>query len=146
MAVDTAMIMRHMDRLMYIHMDMGRSAAADMSTMRVNMKRHVETVITMNRRGMGKVAIIMNMRRMTPGNTIIGMSTGICMNMEESAGAGMIMITGIRMNMEKSAGAGMIMSTGIRMNMEKNVAAGMIMRAILMNIQGVRWKIMRSTM
>lgn len=110
MAVDTAMIMRHMDRLMYIHMDMGRSAAADMSTMRVNMKRYVEAAITTSRRGMGKAAIIMNMRRMTPGSTIIDMSMGI------------------HMNMEKSAAAGMITST------------------ILMNIQSVRWKTMRSTM
>nr|WP_288860740.1 hypothetical protein [uncultured Faecalicatena sp.] len=75
------------------------------------MNRHVETVITMNRRGMGKVAIIMNMRRMTPGNTIIGM--------------------GIRMDMEESVGAGMIMSTGIRMNMEKAVAVGTIMRSTI---------------
>ncbi len=53
----------------------------------------------------------MNMRRMTPGNTIIGM--------------------GIRMDMEESVGAGMIMSTGIRMNMEKAVAVGTIMRSTI---------------
>lgn len=127
MAVDTAMIMRHMDRLMYIPMGMGRSAAADMSTMPVNMKRHAEAAITMSRKGMGKAAIIMNMRRMTQGNTIIGMmSMGICMKMEKSAAAGMI--------------------TGIRMKTEKSAVADMIMRHTLTNMQSVRWKITRSIM